>query len=153
MGRLPESLVNQMYAAYSSGLSLEQVGVLFGRGGRTVGAAFKTHSLPARPRGGRMGVYLSGPGSRGWKGGRTKKKSGYIRVMCPDHPRSCPVGYVYEHTLVAEKMLGRSLLSGEVVHHKNHVKDDNRPENLEVLTSSEHAKQHWREYREARNGR
>lgn len=49
----------------------------------------------------------------------------------------------HTHRIVAEQILGRPLRKGEVVHHINGDKRDNRPENLKVFNNQkEHAKWH-----------
>jgi hypothetical protein len=87
-------------------------------------------------------VGLKGSRNPNWKGGRSVASNGYVLVRRPDHPRADVRGYIYEHRLVAEEMLGRALLPGEEVHHINGDKTDNRPENLEVLSGGEHKVRH-----------
>lgn len=76
-------------------------------------------------------------------GGHEKKRpDGYVKVYVPDHPNSTADGYVMKHTLVMERHIGRYLTPDEVVHHENHVRDDNRIENLRLMTVSEHMSMH-----------
>jgi hypothetical protein len=64
---------------------------------------------------------------RGWRMDR-----GYIVVFEPMHPNARKDGYVAEHIKVMAAKLGRPLERFEEVHHKNGIRHDNRPENLEL---------------------
>lgn len=70
--------------------------------------------------------------------GRTIASNGYVLVRAPGHHLADVRGYAYEHRLVAERMLGRPLRAGEQIHHRNGIKTDNRPDNLEVCASRLH---------------
>jgi hypothetical protein len=74
----------------------------------------------------------------------THRKStggGYVSVLRPDSPMASRYGYVLEHRLVMSEILGRPLLKCENVHHINGVRDDNRPENLELWNTYQPAGQ------------
>ena len=89
--------------------------------------------------------YLHGHHLKGETPGRFINTHGYVLVWAPDHPDAPKQkGYVLEHRLVMERTLGRHLTSAEGVHHINHVKTDNRPENLELVNRVEHGKKHGR---------
>lgn len=77
-----------------------------------------------------------------WKGGQIIDK-GYILILKPNHPFANSKGYTRRSHLIMEKKLNRFLKSEERVHHINHIKDDDRVENLMLFASnSEHCKFH-----------
>ncbi len=85
-------------------------------------------------------VGTRGEDSPNWRGGRLDSDSrGYIKLYTGYHKMQ------YEHIIVMESHLRRKLNPNEVVHHKNGIKNDNRVENLIVLTKSNHMKHHQKE--------
>lgn len=89
------------------------------------------------------------------KGGIGHKKlraDGYVAIYFPDHPKSSSDGYIMEHDLIMECIIGRRLEDFEVVHHKNRIRNDNRKENLELLTFKEHASLHMKERQAKKKG-
>jgi len=71
-----------------------------------------------------------------------RTSAGYLLEHHPDHPEANADGYVRQHRFIMEGVIGRRLVAGEVVHHINGQKDDNRVENLVVMTTGQHAEEH-----------
>lgn len=72
------------------------------------------------------GLELSAPRMRREWGTGTHDRNGYIQIPMPDGSTRM------EHRIVMEAMLGRELADRENVHHINGIKNENRPENLEL---------------------
>lgn len=70
---------------------------------------------------------------------------GYVLAYAPLHPKAHKDGYVMLHTVIMEQSIGRYLYPDEVVHHKNHIRDDNRIDNLELMKKHDHCSMHMKE--------
>src|SRR3990167_2240705 len=93
-------------------------------------------SLACYQSSGDIKLYGRGENHPQWRGGRQKMGLGYIQIYMPEHPNADKRGRILEHRLVMERTLGRKLNKGEIVHHKNGVRGDNRPENLKLYESN-----------------
>lgn len=92
-----------------------------------------------------------------WQGGKIKTQEGYSKIHSPYHPFKSNTDYVSEHRLVMEQWLRKNNpsnpalieIDGEkylpknwIVHHKNEIRNDNRIENLELMTNGDHTRYH-----------
>lgn len=79
----------------------------------------------------------------------------YIYIYMPSHPNAIGTKklYIAEHRLKIEEKIGRYLTDKEIVHHKNENTMDNRIENLQLMTNSEHIKYHKSKSRRNKYGR
>ena len=66
---------------------------------------------------------------------------GYYLLKLPDHPNANVNGYVGQHRVIMAEHLGRPLLKGENVHHRNGNRADNRLGNLELWVTIQPAGQ------------
>lgn len=86
-----------------------------------------------------------GANSANWQGG-TRNLRGYVQMWIPKGHQMASMrskaGYVPQHRLFMAEHLGRSLVRGEVVHHKNNIRHDNRLENLELTNERLHGQIH-----------
>lgn len=74
---------------------------------------------------------------------RLDKNIGYYYFYEPKHPLANKSGKVYLHRVVASEKIGRWLTTEEHVHHIDGNKTNNSPENIMILTASEHSILEW----------
>lgn len=74
-----------------------------------------------------------------YKGGLVTDSRGYWMILRPDHPNAESDGYIYVHRLVMSNYLGRPLVKGEEIHHKDGNIKNNKISNLQLLSKSEHS--------------
>ena len=67
---------------------------------------------------------------------------GYIHIYQPNHPNAHRGGYVDRAVLNWEEAHGPPFPQGKEPHHRNLIRDDDRPENILPLTRSEHMRLH-----------
>jgi hypothetical protein len=83
-----------------------------------------------------------GEGNSMWNNGRTIAGGGYISLWKPDHPFADVNGRIKEERLVMEAHIGRYLKKEEIIHHINHNRQDNRIENLMIMSKHDHSSYH-----------
>lgn len=86
-----------------------------------------------------------GKNNGNWKGGIRKNEKGYIEVWINKTDpffimRRKNTYNILQHRLVMAQHLDRCLKTWEFVHHINNIKNDNRLDNLIILTKSQHIK-------------
>lgn len=77
-----------------------------------------------------------------YKGGHTTIRRGYVFEFVGTHHLANQWGFVAQHRLVMEDRLGRQLVKGEVVHHRDECKTNNHPDNLQLMSWREHQHHH-----------
>lgn len=91
--------------------------------------------------------WIRGHSSKGernvnWNNRRATSAQGYAMVWAPNHPNARQGGWILEHRLAMSNKIGRPLLETEIVHHVDENKLNNDPDNLEIMTRSNHHAEH-----------
>lgn len=119
--------------------ALYESGMTYGQVGEAVGCCLNTArnmilELGVEPRTSGRRRLIGRYGS--WC--RRKQSNGYI-VWSAWDAETKQSAFILEHRIVMSWMLGRWLQRHETVHHRNGVRDDNRPENLELWVTAQPA--------------
>ncbi len=131
-----------LYSEYiTQGKSVRQIRREYGWGINTIKRWLRYHEIPLRDIG--DDIIRRQKGNTGnthprWLGKRNL--GGYIYTYFPEHPHSNKQGYLAQHRLIAEQILGRYINQDEVVHHIDGDRANNMKSNLYPTTRAGHRK-------------
>jgi len=120
--------LHKMYE--EKGMSGFQISKTFGLSVYTIYRLLKQYGIQVRDPKDRAKHGIDHPN---WNGGRYIDYYGYVVIKTKE-------GRKKEHRVIMEEHLGRKLKTWEHVHHINEIKHDNRIENLQVMSASDHMK-------------
>ena len=143
-GRIPVSAFKKGHTPWNKGLKgvMKPHSGCFKKGNIPWCTGLKTGPLSAETKK-KMSIAKTGSGNSHWNGGRYVAQAGYVMIYKPDHPNCNCDGYVQEHRLVIEEMIGRLLTKAERVHHLDGNKESNKPDNLHLFpNNSAHTSYH-----------
>jgi len=118
-------------------LSSREIGDRLGASGTTIRRALRRHDIEVRERSKAHQLSM-------WKGPASFQTApdGYeVAHTTIDTEKK----HVYIHRLLAVAEYGYEAIKDKDVHHKNGVKWDNRPENIDIMSRSEHKSHHAEE--------
>lgn len=127
--------VEEVIAHYQSGMFVREIGRMYNVSNTTIKNYLKRNGVKLRNPKQEMSRHAKTRNrdkNPFWKGGKTILPDGYVRLSLGNNKT------MLEHRYVMEQHIGRELRSDEHVHHINGVKDDNRIENLQLMSASEH---------------
>lgn len=130
--RIGQDTLEELY--WENGMSTHDIADEIGESHSTVHRAMEYYNIPRRSKS--EAISLARRDSHPYL---TMTVNGYVNIETTYQGET---DVVKHHRLIAVAECGFEAVSNNVVHHKNNIPWDNRPENLEVMSSTEHKKLH-----------